>query len=36
MLLLDREGKVAWSHVGALTPAHEGKLRAALDSALGR
>jgi thiol-disulfide isomerase/thioredoxin len=36
MLVLDREGKVAWSHVGALTPAHEGKLRAALDSALGR
>ena len=35
MLLLDREGKVAWSHVGALTSAREGDLRTALNRALG-
>ena len=34
MLLLDREGKVAWSHVGALTSSREGELRTALNRAL--
>jgi thiol-disulfide isomerase/thioredoxin len=34
MLLLDRSGRVAWSHVGALTASHEGNLRAAIDSAI--
>ena len=36
MLLLDREGKVAWSHIGALTASREGDLRLALNRALGR
>ena len=35
MLLLDREGKVAWSHIGALTSSREGELRMALNQALG-
>jgi thiol-disulfide isomerase/thioredoxin len=36
MMLLDKEGKVAWSHVGALNAAREGDLRAALNRALSR
>ena len=36
LLLLDREGKVAWSHIGALTSSREGELRTALTRALGR
>ena len=36
LLLLDREGKVAWSHIGALTASREGDLRLALNQALGR
>ena len=36
MLLLDREGKVAWSHIGALTASREGELRTALNRTLGR
>jgi predicted transcriptional regulator len=36
MLLLDKQGKVVWSHVGALTASHEGDLRTALGRALGR
>lgn len=36
MLLLDKDGKVAWSHIGALTASREGELRAALDRTLGR
>jgi len=36
MLLLDREGKVVWSHIGALTASHEGDLRVAINLALGR
>ena len=36
MLLLDREGKVAWSHIGALTASGEGELRVALNRTLGR
>ena len=36
MLLLDREGKVAWSHIGALSASHEGELRMALNRALAR
>src|SRR5882672_3153249 len=31
MLLLDRTGQVAWTHVGALTPSRERDLRAALE-----
>lgn len=34
MLLLDRGGKVVWSHVGALTAQRESDLRAAIDRAL--
>jgi predicted transcriptional regulator len=34
MLLLDRAGKVVWTHVGTLTEGHERDLRAALDRAL--
>ncbi len=36
MLLLDREGKIVWSHVGALTASGEQDLRSALDRALRR
>ena len=36
LVLLDKQGKVAWSHVGALAGPHETDLRAALDRALGR
>src|SRR5438067_8109222 len=36
MVVLDRQGKVAWSHVGALDGMREVELRAALDGALGR
>ena len=36
MMLLDREGKIVWSHVGALNASREGDLRAALNRALGR
>jgi thiol-disulfide isomerase/thioredoxin len=36
LVLVDRQGKVAWSYVGALTGSREGELRAALDRALGR
>ena len=36
MLLLDKQGKVVWSHVGALTASREGDLRTALGRALGR
>ena len=36
MLLLDKQGKVVWSHIGALTAPHEGELRVALNHALGR
>ena len=35
MLLLDRTGRVTWSHVGALTHSGEQDLRAAMDRALG-
>ncbi len=31
MLLLDRQGKIIWSHVGALSDRRENDLRAALD-----
>ena len=34
MLLLDKEGRIAWSHIGALNASREGDLRAALDQAL--
>jgi thiol-disulfide isomerase/thioredoxin len=34
MMVLDRAGRVAWSHIGSLTPSHERDLRAALDRAL--
>jgi thiol-disulfide isomerase/thioredoxin len=34
MLLLDKEGRVAWSHIGALNATRETDLRAALDRAL--
>ena len=34
MMLLDRAGRVIWSHVGTLTASHEQDLRAALDRAL--
>jgi thiol-disulfide isomerase/thioredoxin len=34
MLLLDKQGKVVWSHVGALTASREGDLRTALGRAL--
>ena len=34
MLLLDRDGKVVWTHIGALTEPNERRLRAALDTAL--
>ena len=36
LVLLDKQGRVAWSHVGALTGVREKDLRAALDRALGR
>jgi thiol-disulfide isomerase/thioredoxin len=36
LVLLDRQGKVVWSHVGALTPSRETALRTALNHALGR
>jgi thiol-disulfide isomerase/thioredoxin len=36
LLLLDKQGKVVWSHVGALTASREGDLRGALGRALGR
>ncbi len=36
LLLLDREGKVAWSHIGALTASREADLRTALNRTLGR
>ena len=36
MLLLDKEGRVVWSHVGALTSTRENELRLALNHALGR
>lgn len=36
LVLVDRQGKMAWSYVGALTASGEGDLRAALDRALGR
>lgn len=36
LMLLDKQGKVAWRHIGALTGAQETDLRAALDRALGR
>ena len=36
MLVLDKDGKIAWSHVGALTASHETELRLALNRALGR
>jgi thiol-disulfide isomerase/thioredoxin len=35
MLLLDRNGRVVWSHVGTFTAPRERDLRAALDRALG-
>jgi thiol-disulfide isomerase/thioredoxin len=34
MVLVDRQGKVAWSHVGALSGPREVELRAAIDRAL--
>ena len=34
MVVLDREGRVAWSHIGSLTASRERELRAALDRAL--
>ena len=34
MLLLDKEGKVVWSHVGALNASGEGDLKVALNHAL--
>ena len=36
MLLLDKDGKVVWSHVGALNAGRESDLRVALNRALGR
>src|SRR5262249_24147541 len=36
IMLPDKQGKIAWSHVGALTGVRERDLRAALDSALTR
>jgi thiol-disulfide isomerase/thioredoxin len=36
MVLVDRQGRIAWSHVGALTGSRETELRAAIDHALGR
>ena len=36
MLLLDKDGTVVWSHVGALNASGEGQLRASLDQALTR
>ena len=36
MLLLDKQGKVIWSHVGALNAGRESDLRVALNRALGR
>jgi thiol-disulfide isomerase/thioredoxin len=35
MLLLDRDGRVVWSHVGTFTAPRERDLRVALDRALG-
>ena len=34
MLLLDKQGKVVWSHIGALNAGRESDLRAALTRAL--
>jgi thiol-disulfide isomerase/thioredoxin len=34
MLVLNREGKVVWSHIGALSSARESDLRGVLDAAL--
>jgi thiol-disulfide isomerase/thioredoxin len=34
MFLLDKGGKIVWTHVGALTSAHDTELRQAIDSAL--
>ena len=34
MMLLDRSGQVAWSHIGTLTASHEQDLRTAIDRAL--
>ena len=34
MLVLDREARVVWNHVGAMNGAVEHELRAAVDSAL--
>lgn len=36
MMLLDKQGKIVWSHVGALNAGRERDLRAALDHALTR
>ena len=36
LVLVDRQGKVAWIYIGALTGSREAELRAALDRALGR
>lgn len=36
MVLLDRQGKVVWSHIGALTESRESELRLAINHALGR
>jgi predicted transcriptional regulator len=36
MLLLDRQGKVVWSRIGALTMRDESDLRGSIERALGR
>ena len=36
MLLLDRQGRVVWSHIGALNASRESDLRTALTDALRR
>jgi len=36
MVVLDKQGRIAWSHVGTLDAPREVELRAALDGALGR
>ncbi|MGZ6142973.1 MAG: TlpA family protein disulfide reductase [Myxococcales bacterium] len=36
MLLLDKESRIVWSHVGALNASREAELRLALNRALGR
>ena len=36
MLLLDKDGKIVWSHIGALNSSREVDLRAALNRALSR